>query len=96
MAGEDDDYTAWVRRQRCRVPGQTCTNPAEVHHPRHNVGLAQRAHDHRALALCHQHHADLHALSGPFKGWVRDMVRAYCDEEGALLLALYYRQHPII
>lgn len=83
MANEDPDYLEWIRRQPCCVPG--CGKAAEAHHPRHAVGLAQRAHDHRAIPLCPEHHgAGIHRLtSGFFKGWSREQVRAFCDREGA-------------
>ena len=87
MATEDPDYLAWVRRQRCAVPG--CESSSEAHHPRHDVGLGLRAHDHRAIPLCHQHHAELHGLCGYFKGWSREQVRAFCERESAATRARY-------
>jgi hypothetical protein len=64
------------------------------HHPRHNVGMAMRAHDHRAVPLCPTCHDSIHRLTcGPFKGWVRDQVRAFLDALGDSLRAEYQRNH---
>jgi hypothetical protein len=60
------------------------------HHPRHNVGMAMRAHDHRVAPLCVDCHTSIHSLTwGRFKGWVRDQVRKFLDEQGAELRKQY-------
>lgn len=89
MAGENPEYTSWLREKQCAAPGANCMARSEPHHPRHDVGMGKRAHDERAIPICHLHHMDLHGLSGPFKDWDRSMVRVFCDTIGEHYLALY-------
>ena len=85
MAGENDDYRAWCRDQRCAVDGcRRC--PCEAHHAGRS-GMAMRAHDSTCVPLCTQHHTDWHAASGPFKrmkkadrrAWAEANIRKYND-----------------
>jgi hypothetical protein len=67
----------WTRRQVCCAP-EACTRPAHAHHPRQYApGLALKAPDDCAIALCPRHHGELHALSGAFKGWDRERLQAW-------------------
>lgn len=43
--------------------------------------MGQRAHDHDAMPLCTPCHVALHMLTGRFKGWRRDDLRAWQDEQ---------------
>jgi hypothetical protein len=93
MAGEDAQYTAWLRTQRCRVDG--CHHAPEVHHSRQGVGTGRRGHDHRALPLCHQHHVfEFHGLTGHFKGWSKTQWQAWEDEQIAYLRRIYADDMP--
>ena len=96
MAGDDPTYLDWIRSRPCAAPlGCTVICHVEPHHPRHNVGGAMRAHDHRAVPLCRTHHiGHLHGLTGQFKGWTRERLRAWLDEFGAQLRAEYLRRFP--
>lgn len=44
-----DHYTGFVEKVRCEMP-------AEIHHPRGDVGMSQRAAHEEGLPLCHKHH----------------------------------------
>ena len=57
MASEDKPYLRWLGSGRCCAPGcMVMSGPP--HHPRHDVGMGQRAHDRRAVPLCMEHHED--------------------------------------
>jgi hypothetical protein len=88
MAGEDRDYLAWLAWRRCCAPGG-CGQLAEAHHPRHGVGMALRAHDHRAVPLCRQCHIDIEQHRGRFDGWSKGRVAEWCDLMGAHYRRLY-------
>lgn len=79
----DPEYLAWVRMQRCAVsafpfPGATpCRGGIEAHHPT-GAGLALKAPDREAFALCHVHHVEeLHGHSGAFKAWPKSRLKAW-------------------
>jgi len=86
MAGEDRNYTVWLSWRRCCAPGG-CGKLAECHHPRHDVGMGLRAHDHRAVPLCRQDHIDIEQHDGRFAGWTKEQVAEWCD-----LMAAHYRR----
>ena len=93
MANEDLDYLRWVGRQLCACGCGRQSGPP--HHPRHDVGLALRAHDHRAIPLSPKCHESIHRLTfGSFKGWSREQVRAFCDREGARFRERYLDLDP--
>ena len=48
--GDDPARLRWTRRQPCCACGHAAPNHA--HHPRHGVGMAQKAPDSDAIALC--------------------------------------------
>ena len=78
MANEDRDYLTWLRWKPCLVCGR---HPCQAHHPRHNVGMGQRAHDHRAVPLCYQHHEDVqqYRLDGMNREQLRDWMDAAAE-----------------
>lgn len=69
MAGEDETYLKWIRRQRCCV--EPCPHePVQAHH-RTGHGMSMKNHDHEAMPLCWYHHRELHGLWGYFAEWTR-------------------------
>jgi hypothetical protein len=93
---DDPAYLAYLRAQPCRAPGLPPHAGGDPHHARHeasgaSVGGKLKAHDHRAISLCREHHTDIDALSGPFKGWVRAQVHAWVDQQIAAQRADYLR-----
>ena len=91
MANELSLYRHWIQNQPCIVCGH---RPCEAHHPRHNVGLAMRAHDSRLVSLCSRHHTELHGMSGHFRALHRQDVRDMMDAAGERLRTEYKKQHP--
>lgn len=86
MANEDREYLAWLRLQDCQAPEHVCAGPHVAHHPthlRHTGHDARKAHDHHAVTLCDWAHRALHGLSpnGPFAGYRRPDIRAFCEEK---------------
>lgn len=86
MAGEDPDRIAWIRQQECAVtkscsPHTMCMGEVGPHHPtqfRAGGDGALRAHDDTAIPMCGQHHvAELHGLTGTFKGWSGEHLRLW-------------------
>lgn len=75
MAGEDRQYTTWLREQPCCVGGN-CEGPVQVHHIT-GAGLALRAHDHEGMPLCLKHHNELHGATGYFRMMKKDEKRAW-------------------
>ena len=86
MAGEDKSYIRWVGSGMCCLPscGQMSGPP---HHPRHNVGMGQRAHDHRAVPLCMEHHED--AQQYRLAGMTKEKMREFLDEVAEKLRVQY-------
>jgi hypothetical protein len=77
MAGENEAFVCFVRRQKCRLWMQDpCEGPTEPHHAGER-GLGQRAHDETCIPLCTKHHRAFHDASGLFKRWRRDERRAW-------------------
>lgn len=92
MAGEDPNYLGWVARLKC------CCCPAQSGPPHHTTagrGKGQRAHDHRAIPLCHMHHDERHRLCGFFKGWVRDEIQAWEETMVARTRGLWFDGKPL-
>jgi hypothetical protein len=95
MAGEDDAYTRWVRKQPC----SWCMRPGpnECHHhtegqnavaadrgPKHKGGkrgLGQRAHDHESMPMCIKCHHNVQTFSGPFAGMSKAERARWQDEQ---------------
>lgn len=91
--GADAVYLDWIRRQPCAAPGCTRKPPSEAHH--HSLlgaGMARKAPDRFAMPLCRFCHHDLHALRGPFKGWCREQLKRWQDEQCALYQAAFARE----
>ena len=92
MAGEDKLYTKWIKGLPCRM---CAGRPVDPHHPthlRHGGEGARRAHDRNAIPLCSGLkgcHRQLHDLTGPFKGWNRDRLRAWQNEQITMLEAQF-------
>lgn len=71
---KDKDWLAIVHRQPCCVCGRT---PVQAHHPRVGsindgkpyTGMAQKCSDRWAVALCNQHHYELHNNMGEREFW---------------------------
>lgn len=85
MANEDPAYLAWLRRQKCQAPLHVCSGRIVAHHPTHlrRTGHgARKAHDRYGVTLCTFAHDTLHSLAanGPFEGYRRPDVRAFCEE----------------
>lgn len=77
MAGEDSDYTDWLRRQPCNQCGRQAG--CDPHH-RTGAGVALRSHDHEAMPMCRICHTKFHAASGPFREMNKQARRDYQDE----------------
>lgn len=97
MAREDREYMEWLGAKSCATGCGRRSGPP--HHPKHlpsggGVGIALRAHDHRAVNLCHVCHDSVHKLTtGFFKGWVRQQVRDWLDALGEKLRAEYEQRN---
>lgn len=92
----DESYLAWIRALPCCCHQHPEHPGRDAHHPRHElgggpIGAGLKADDRRAVPLSRQHHQDLHALSGPFRGWTGDMLRQWLDEKGEALRCRYER-----
>lgn len=89
MAGELPAYTARLRLSPCCCCGR---EGGSVHHPtqfrfKHPEQMGVRAHDSFALPMRHGCHMDLHALAGRFKGWSREELQGWEQQQlGALAL----------
>lgn len=77
MAGEDPDYTDWLRTLPCHECGRR--RGSDPHH-RQGAGIGMRSHDETAIPLCRPCHVAWHAGSGPFKSFDKKKKRAYHDE----------------
>jgi|SRR5688572_28082331 len=78
MAGEDPEYTRFLREQGCCMSGHgSCLGELHVHHAQGGKGLGTRNADDTGKPLCTLHHTQRHALSGPFKGWGKAAIRAW-------------------
>lgn len=77
MAGEDPDYTNWLRQQPCNQCGSQ--RGCDPHH-RTGAGMAMRSHDHKAMPMCRGCHTQFHAGSGFFKSLDRQGKGDYQDE----------------
>jgi hypothetical protein len=60
------------------------------HHPRHDVGMSQKAHDHRAVPLCMEHHED--AQRYRLAGMDKYKMRVFFDDQGEQLRTRYLQQ----
>lgn len=83
MAGEDKQYIRFIRNRPCSAQSSRCRGDIVPHHATvvppgwRNRGKAQRNQDYLAIALCWLHHIDFHSLSGFFKGWTYEELRAW-------------------
>lgn len=91
MAGEDRAYIRWLGGGRCIVPGcRKMSGPP--HHVRHDVGMGMRAHDHRAVPLCPEHHEDAQQYRGVFGKMGRQGMREFFDDAAERLRTQYLEQ----
>lgn len=94
MAGEDPEYTRWVRGRSCVLAPLACRGGVEAHHAGLDRGLGQRASDATCIPLCTLHHRAWHDAAPPFRAlsqlerraWATDMIartqKAYADALG--------------
>lgn len=96
----DEGYLAYLREQPCRAPA-TATHwgagyRCDPHHARHTAtGASMGAHvkdDRRALSLCREHHDAIELGTGPWKGWTRDQVKQWENQQIAEQRAAYLAQ----
>lgn len=82
MAGDDLAY----RRRVAALPCCRCgaAPPSQTHHHTQHRGRGQRSSDRYAMPLCIPCHECLGALSGPFRGWTKERLRAWQDRMVAL------------
>lgn len=53
--------------------------------------MGLRAHDHRVVPLCHEHHMMLHAWSGAWRAWNRARLHEWLDALAAEMRERYLR-----
>lgn len=75
---------AWlmaVKRQPCAAPGapEGCEGVIEADHVGRR-GVGQKCSDRETIPLCSRHHAERHALAGPFRGFDRERMRDWLAE----------------
>ena len=80
----DLEYLEWLRRQPCCSP--YCEhNPRDRSHPHHHrhmgAGAGKKAPDRFAMPLHWRCHRDFHDLQGAFRGWDRERLTAWQDEQ---------------
>ncbi len=95
----DPAYLTWLRRHACACPQLPRHPGGDPHHPRHElgggaVGANLKSSDHRAVPLSRQHHRDIHALAGPFRGWTKQQVHDWLDVKAVELRAEYLGLPP--
>lgn len=93
MAGEDEAYLSWIRRQPCAMSNHARRphGRSEAHHATHGRGLGQRTHDHTAVPLCSLCHAAFHDGREPFLMMTRWEREVWMDEMAAKHRAAYER-----
>lgn len=81
----DLKYLEWLRSQPCALAGHgVCSGPSDAHHQTGRKGLGQKNNDAQAYPLCHQHHIyERHALAGYFRGWDKQRIRDFEDQQVA-------------
>lgn len=93
----DPDYLAWLEKQPGRSPEGLTPPPSIAHHLRHTeTGAPMGAHikdDSRAIPLSWENHGHIHGLTGPFKGWTREQVQAWENEQLAQQRAEFFRKN---
>ena len=77
----------WIRAQPCCAPGNRRAFPRFgrvcAHHSTYDRALSRKTSNDQTMPLCCRHHGDFHGLTGAFKGWVRDQLRAWQSEQAA-------------
>lgn len=87
MAGEDPEYTKWLRTIRC-CAHECYRRQVQVHHIT-GAGMGLRSHDWEAMPLCPQHHDQLHRLNGMFSDWSREELRHWQRYQAARWRRIY-------
>lgn len=94
----DEAYLEWLRTQRGVFPGGTTPAPSVPHHARHDANGASLGRnvkdDTRAIPMSTLNHDYLHSLSGPFKGWTRQRLHDWLDDEIAVHRQRYFSVYP--
>lgn len=84
-----DEESAWldaIHREPCvgiaDFPGHVCwspdaDNPIDASHVGPRGGIARKGPWTNTIPKCRRLHMQLHALSGPFKGWTRERLRSW-------------------
>lgn len=94
MAGEDKKYTGWLRTQACRG----CDRHLESISPHHSTGggkgMSTRNHDHTAMPMCSDCHAELHQFKGRFKAMTRHMRDRWQKDQVDYLRRIYVDDMP--
>lgn len=78
----DPEHLRSVRALPCCAPGagDSCVGVIEADHVgRRPVG--RKCNDRETIPLCTLHHAERHALAGPFKGWGRERMREWLEQK---------------
>lgn len=78
MRVHDRDWLLAVKRLDCCAPGAPdgCEGVIEADHVGRR-GVGQKSHDNETIPLCTRHHAERHALAGPFRGFDQDGMREW-------------------
>lgn len=81
----DPRRLAFLRSDVCGVSlvlghAHDCSSVVDPEHERLGVGMSQLADDSRTWSCCRTHHIQLHALTGFFRGFDRERLRAFRDE----------------
>jgi hypothetical protein len=67
------------------------------HHSLRGAGTARKAPDRDVMPLCNPHHvAGLHGLAGPFKGWTREQLLVWQDDQVERCQELYRRAGGVL
>jgi hypothetical protein len=71
-----------VKRLPCCAPGAPvgCEGVIEADHVGRR-GVGQKCDDRETIPLCTRHHAERHALAGPFRGFDRERMRAWLSAQ---------------
>lgn len=77
--GRDPKWLAWVRTFPCCKCGRP--GPSEAHHTTFGRGKGQKAPDRESMPLCLRCHHGLHSVSGEFKGFNQEQLRAWQGEQ---------------
>jgi hypothetical protein len=90
VAGDDPQYLAWCRKQRCCMSAGLCAGVGvEAHHSTHGRGMGQRGPDTRAFPFCMRHHKQFHDATGDFRDMDHARRTAFQAEQVEIYRARY-------